>query len=86
MSDIIGSNEFYQEKLKGWLEETLPPTVSYFPWYRCYRAQRDDWTAETFHENCGNRGPSLGLVNVDNKYIFGGFTDQTWQVHGETSK
>ena len=46
-------------------------------WERCWRAQKDGWTASTFHGNCDYKGPTVTIVRVDN-YIFGGYTSINW--------
>jgi hypothetical protein len=43
----------------------------------CYRASTDGWNAEDFHAKCGNKGPTIVLVKVDD-YIFGGYMDVAW--------
>ena len=46
-------------------------------WNLCYRASRDGWSAQDFHRQCDNKGPTVVLVKA-NDYIFGGYTDQNW--------
>ena len=46
-----------------------------------YRGSRDGWHASDFHKCCDNKGPTVTLIKVvttDAKYIFGGYTDQSW--------
>ena len=47
-------------------------------WTLCYRASLHGWTSQDFHRQCGAHAPTVVLVKVGN-WIFGGFTDQTWQ-------
>ena len=42
-----------------------------------YRASRDGWTVSNFHSCCDSKGPTVTVVKSGN-YIFGGYTDQTW--------
>lgn len=46
-------------------------------WEPCYRAVKDGFGAQTFHEKCPNHAVTVTLVKVG-KYIFGGFADQRW--------
>ena len=58
-----------------WLEETGFITVSSEK--VLYRASRNGWFASNFHSCCDNKGPTVTLVKSGN-YIFGGYTDQSW--------
>ena len=71
----ILSNE-QKELLSGtWLEEQLiKPRTSFV---LIYRASRDGWDASRFHANCDNKGPTVTVVKSGN-YIFGGYTEQSW--------
>ena len=44
----------------------------------CYRASEHDWSSATFHQKCDDRAGTVVLVKVGN-WIFGGYTDQTWE-------
>ena len=44
----------------------------------CYRASVNGWSSQQFHQHCDDKEGTVVLVKVGN-YIFGGFTDQTWQ-------
>ena len=52
-----------------------------FKWRLCYRGSRDGWRPKDFHLNCDNKGPTVTLVKA-NDNIFGGYTDQDWNVSG----
>lgn len=46
-----------------------------------YRGSRDGWLSSKFHELCDEKGPTVTFIKVVNtygKYIFGGYTDQSW--------
>lgn len=46
-----------------------------------YRGSRDGWRSSDFHKCCDNKGPTVTLIKVvttGGKYIFGGYTDQSW--------
>ena len=42
-----------------------------------YRASRDGWEYVNFHAHCDNKGPTVTVVKSGN-YIFGGYTEQSW--------
>ena len=44
-----------------------------------YRASDHDYTAESFHECCDDKRPTLVIVKSSGGYIFGGFTTQSWE-------
>ena len=44
----------------------------------CYRASVHGWPDEQFHQRCDDKPGMVVLVKVGN-WIFGGYTDQTWQ-------
>ena len=48
-----------------------------FQWRLCYRASLDGASAKAFHSKCDNKAPTVVLVQVG-KFIFGGFTDNSW--------
>ena len=57
-----------------WLQEQ----VCSARWELLYRASSDGWVAQEFHARCDNRGPTLTLIRTTEGYIFGGYTDQSW--------
>lgn len=46
-----------------------------------YSASCHGWDASTFHAKCDNKGPTVTVVKSGN-YIFGGYTEQSWDVSG----
>ena len=40
-----------------------------------YKATRDGFEAENFHEKCDNQGKTIVIVKSDNNQIFGGYAD-----------
>ena len=48
-------------------------------WKTIYRASEHDYTAKSFHEFCDNvKGPTLIIIQSTEGWIFGGFTNQSW--------
>ena len=75
-SRIWGKNENYLKYLRNWLKPVAQGKSS--RWKRCWRASLDGWAASTFHSRCDNKGPSVTIVRVGGKYIFGGYTSLSW--------
>ena len=70
-SSILKGELAFIKQLQNWLGKKCN-------WNLCYRASRDGWRAQDFHRHCNNKGPTVVLVKV-NDYIFGGYTDQSWE-------
>ena len=78
-SMIMSSDQ--QQTLIKWLKETL--TSASCDYALLYRASRNGWAAANFHSCCDNKGPTVTVVKNGN-YIFGGYTDQSWESNGRT--
>ena len=70
-SEIL-TNEEHRRILKGWL-----PTGHEGEWRLLFRASRDGFGADTFHNKCCNMGPTVTIVKSGGN-IFGGFTEISW--------
>ena len=45
-----------------------------------FQGSRDGFTAQSFHKNCDNQGPTLILIFVkETQRLFGAFTDIPWE-------
>eukprot|EP01083_Nonionella_stella_P141336 435246_1 len=66
-----------QKLLRKWIHEGDRRTFDLL-----YRASEHDFSAATFHEKCDNRGSTLTLVQSEQGYIYGGYTDVCWQSSG----
>ena len=78
-SMVLSSDQ--QQTLIKWLKETL--TSASFDYALVYRASRNGWAAANFHSFCDNKGPTVTVVKSGN-YIFGGYTDESWESNGRT--
>ena len=78
-SVILSSDQ--QQTLIRWLKETL--TSASCNYALIYRASRNGWNTANFHSCCDNKGPTVTVVKSGN-YIFGGYTDQSWENNGRT--
>ena len=47
-----------------------------------YRASEHGYTAESFHEYCDAKGPTLVIIKSEGGWIFGGYTTQSWSGKG----
>ena len=70
---ILFGNE-YDGKLREWVGD--------YKWRLLYRASENDYTAESFHEYCDNKGPTLVIIKSSGGWIFGGYTTQSWSGIG----
>ena len=72
-SEIV---EFKSEndQLVTWLKEvnrTSEPKL-------LYRASRDGWSTQSFHSRCDDCSHTLVIVETNEGYVFGGYSDQSW--------
>ena len=72
-SVILSSSQ--AQTLMNWLKNT--PGFSNSDELLLYRASRDGWASSNFHYCCDNKGPTVTVIKSGN-YIFGGFTEQSW--------
>ncbi|CAH3168558.1 unnamed protein product [Porites lobata] len=75
-SVIVGDNVQHLSNLSTWLKPVAQSESS--KWKRCWRASVDGWPASTFHTGCDNKGPTVTIIRVGGKYIFGGYTNLSW--------
>ena len=75
-SAIVGNDVNYLTHLSTWLKPVAQSKSS--RWKRCWRASVDGWAASTFHSGCDNKGPTVTIIRVGGKYIFGGYTSLSW--------
>ena len=52
-------------------------------WQLKYRASRDGWEPENFHEKCDGIPNTLTIIKSTKGNIFGGFTEQAWNSYDE---
>ena len=71
-SQIIGSNGSWQNILNQWLGDKKKEVELLF------RASRDGFNSETFHNLCDNKGPTITLVRDDQGRCFGGYSGVHW--------
>ncbi|XP_078381942.1 uncharacterized protein LOC144664648 isoform X2 [Oculina patagonica] len=75
-SAILGNNNKYLTLLSDWLKSVAQSISS--QWKRCWRASVDGWASTTFHGMCDSKGPTVTIVRVGGRYIFGGYTSLSW--------
>ena len=64
-------NTEYDAKLREWLGND-------YKWKLLYRASEHEYSAESFHDYCDDKGPTLIVIKSSEGYIFGGYTTQSW--------
>ena len=73
----------YDRQLQEW--------VGYqYDWKIIYRASEHNFSAESFHRYCDDKGPTLIIFKCipswfsSAEYIFGGYTTRSWKAYPET--
>ncbi len=66
----IINEEKYDAKLREWIGD--------YKWRLLYRASEHDYTADSFHKYCNDKGPTLIVIKSSGGWIFGGYTTQSW--------
>ncbi len=70
---ILFGNE-YDDKLREWVGD--------YKWKLLYRASEHEYSANSFHEYCDDKGPTLVIIKSSEGWIFGGYTTQSWSGYG----
>ena len=63
-------SEQYDDELREWIGD--------YKWKLLYRASEHDYTYNSFHEYCDDKGPTLIVIKSSGGWIFGGYTTQSW--------
>ena len=71
LKESIINKKQYDRYLKEWLGNE-------YKWKLLYRASEHDYTGESFHEYCDDKGPTLVIIKSTEGWIFGGYTTQSW--------
>ena len=77
-SNILGNNNDYKKNLIQWLEKPNQDNKNIKDIKLLYRGSRDNFKARTFHEKCDNKGETLVIIKSDKDFIFGGYTEISW--------
>ena len=74
-SDVI-TDEGHVDSIEEWIgkAEFAPKLL--------YRASRDGWFAKDFHRLCDGKDATLVAVRSTDGYVFGGYTDISWDCSG----
>ena len=64
----------YDSYLRKWVGDNK--------WKLLYRSSEHEYTTESFHEFCDNKGPTLIVIKSSGGWIFGGYTTQSWSGDG----
>ena len=74
-SFIVGDNDEHVKQCVKVLEDEL----QYIRFFNLlYRASRDGFGADDFHQRCDYKGPTLIVIKDNQNEIFGGFTSKSW--------
>ena len=64
---------------KNWLKKEINLEL-------IYRASRDGWESNIFHQKCDNKGPTIVVVRSELGKIFGGYASISWDRSGNDKK
>jgi len=51
-------------------------------WKKLYQGTKDGWSGSKFHSLCDGKGPTVVLVKLTNKFVFGAYTKEHWGSGG----
>ena len=68
-------NQKYDNKLKEWLG-------NYYKWKLLYSVSEHEYSGESFHRCCDDKGPTLVIIKSSGGWIFGGYTTESWSGRG----
>ena len=72
--DSVVMTDEVAQRLLTWLPDKT--------WTLLYRASRDGWAVQRFHELCDNKGPTVVVAKSGGGHIFGGYTEKSWTSPG----
>jgi hypothetical protein len=77
-SDIL-AEEDHKLLLEGLVAESKPGLDTEVTLSLLYRGSRDGFRARDFHAKCDDKGATVTIVKSTEGYIFGGYSDQSWE-------
>jgi hypothetical protein len=77
-SDIL-IEEDQKLLLEGWVAESKPDLDTEVTLPLLYQGSRDGFGAADFHAKCADKGATVTIVKSTEGYIFGGYSDQSWE-------
>ena len=87
LSRIINSSIFDSKILKETIDQLslirLCKLSKKLKWKLLYRASRDGFSSDSFHEKCDNKAGTFTIIKTANGFIFGAFTEACWSEHFE---
>ena len=73
-SKLLPNSQIVDKKYDSYLREWAGD----YKWKLLYRASENGYTAQSFHECCNDKGPTLIVIKSSGGWIFGGYTSQSW--------
>ncbi|KAJ6254978.1 pep-cterm sorting domain-containing protein [Anaeramoeba flamelloides] len=68
------NNPKFLQKLRKWVKEAGCNSNL----QRRFNSRTNGWKYKTFHQHCDNKGKSIVIIKLNNKYLFGGFAAIDW--------
>ena len=73
-SEYLVDTQIIDKRYDGYLREWIGD----YDMKLLYRASEHGYSAESFHEYCDAKGPTLVIIKSEGGWIFGGYTTQSW--------
>ena len=73
-SELLSNTQLVDKKYDSYLKEW----AGNYKWRLLYRASEHGYTAESFHDYCDNKKPTLVIIKSSGGWIFGGYTTRLW--------
>ena len=77
--DFYGDQNEKLKLIKNWIHEDKRRTPLF---QLLFKMTRDGDSTKAFHNNCDHKGPTVTIIETDDNYIFGGFTNGSWDSDG----
>ena len=77
-SELLSNTQIVEKKYDSYLKEWIGD----FQQKLIYRASEHEYTTESFHEYCDDKGPTFIVIKSSGGWIFGGYTTQSWSGIG----
>ena len=77
--DFYGDQNEKLKLIKNWIHEDKRRTPLF---QLLFKMTRDGDSTKAFHNNCDYKGATVTIIETDDNYIFGGFTNGSWDSDG----
>ena len=72
----------HADDLVSMFGETMPSSDQELSLRLLFRASKDGFSPQVFHQKCDGHGPTVVVARSAGGHIFGGYTEASWACHG----